>query len=265
MNRKDFMGQLEGLLQNISVSEREEALQYYNDYFDDAGPENEQKVIAELGTPAQVAENIRRELMEGQSAKRPTAADEALIEYGKAAADGPGQETNPAAGAAWGEQQISRQSGSGRDPSGAAGTSYYEETADRKGSAGASGRPEMSGGTVALIVVLAVIAFPILMPLALGLLCAVFGILVAWIAVLFSFGVTAAVLLLMFFVMLIVGGMCIPVDPLAGIAVMGGGLICGGLGILFLMLTVAMAGIATPAFFRGIGHLFRLGRREAKR
>lgn len=31
MNRVDFMKQLESLLQNISPSEREEALQYYNE------------------------------------------------------------------------------------------------------------------------------------------------------------------------------------------------------------------------------------------
>ena len=40
MNRVVFMKQLESLLQNVSPAEREEALQYYNDYFDDAGEEN---------------------------------------------------------------------------------------------------------------------------------------------------------------------------------------------------------------------------------
>ena len=45
MNRAAFMQQLENLLQNISVAERQEALQYYNDYFDDAGVENEEEVI----------------------------------------------------------------------------------------------------------------------------------------------------------------------------------------------------------------------------
>ena len=43
MNRTDFMNQLESLLQSISSTEREEAMQYYNDYFDDAGAENEQE------------------------------------------------------------------------------------------------------------------------------------------------------------------------------------------------------------------------------
>ncbi|EKC52295.1 hypothetical protein OBE_13162, partial [human gut metagenome] len=36
MNRTEFMRQLESLLQNISATEREEALQYYNEYFNDA-------------------------------------------------------------------------------------------------------------------------------------------------------------------------------------------------------------------------------------
>ena len=88
MNRTEFMNQLEILLQNISFAEKEEALQYYNDYFDDAGAENEQSVIEALGNPARVAENIRRELLENQAAGSTTAADRAVVEYGKADAEG---------------------------------------------------------------------------------------------------------------------------------------------------------------------------------
>ena len=62
MNRVEFMRQLESLLKDISSTEREEALQYYNDYFNDAGPENEQDVVQSLGSPAKVAENIKRDL-----------------------------------------------------------------------------------------------------------------------------------------------------------------------------------------------------------
>ena len=45
MNRKQFMEQLERLLSDISEAERQEALEYYEGYFDDAGPENEGEVI----------------------------------------------------------------------------------------------------------------------------------------------------------------------------------------------------------------------------
>ena len=39
MNRIGFMTQLAALLQDVPVEERREAMQYYNDYFDDAGAE----------------------------------------------------------------------------------------------------------------------------------------------------------------------------------------------------------------------------------
>ncbi len=59
MNRQEFMKRPEELLQDISENEREEALQYYNDYFDDAGAENEAQIIEELGNPEQVARTIK--------------------------------------------------------------------------------------------------------------------------------------------------------------------------------------------------------------
>ena len=52
MNRTEFMNRLERLLWDIPESERREALQYYNDYFDDAGPENEARVSATSGCEA---------------------------------------------------------------------------------------------------------------------------------------------------------------------------------------------------------------------
>ena len=67
MNRIGFMTQLAALLQDVPVEERREAMQYYNDYFDDAGAENEQQVIAELESPQKVAENIKAD-MKGMSA-----------------------------------------------------------------------------------------------------------------------------------------------------------------------------------------------------
>ena len=67
MSRKEFMDRLEKLLWNISDSEREEALQYYNDYFDDAGEENEAEVIRELVSPEQVAQKIKAGLSDSAS------------------------------------------------------------------------------------------------------------------------------------------------------------------------------------------------------
>ena len=62
MNREEFLKELERLLMNIPENDRLDAIAYYNDYFNDAGEENEQNVILELGSPEKVAEKIREEL-----------------------------------------------------------------------------------------------------------------------------------------------------------------------------------------------------------
>jgi uncharacterized membrane protein len=59
MNRSEFLKRLEQGLARISKEERDAALGYYNEYFDEAGEEDEQKVIAELGSPAQIASRIK--------------------------------------------------------------------------------------------------------------------------------------------------------------------------------------------------------------
>ncbi|MDD7219999.1 MAG: hypothetical protein PUI16_08495 [Clostridia bacterium] len=64
MDRAQFMEQLKKLLSDISEAERNEALDYYESYFDDAGPENEADVIRELGSPGKVAAIIKADLKE---------------------------------------------------------------------------------------------------------------------------------------------------------------------------------------------------------
>ncbi|MDO4270859.1 MAG: DUF1700 domain-containing protein [Eubacteriales bacterium] len=58
MNRNDYMSALRGALSVLPDEERASALRYYEEYFDDAGPENEQKVIEDLGAPEMVAAQI---------------------------------------------------------------------------------------------------------------------------------------------------------------------------------------------------------------
>lgn len=65
MNRVQFMGELKNLLSDISETERREALEYYESYFDDAGVENEASVIRELGSPGKVAAIIKADLNSG--------------------------------------------------------------------------------------------------------------------------------------------------------------------------------------------------------
>ncbi len=59
MNRDYFLRELEYLLMDISEEERESALEYYTDYFDEAGPDRESEIAAKLGSPEKVAAEIR--------------------------------------------------------------------------------------------------------------------------------------------------------------------------------------------------------------
>ena len=59
MTKEQFLFQLEQKLLDIPEDERAEAMEYYRDYFNDAGPENEEQVIAELGSPDKVAASIK--------------------------------------------------------------------------------------------------------------------------------------------------------------------------------------------------------------
>lgn len=213
MNRVDFMKQLESLLQNISPAEREEALQYYNDYFNDAGEENEQDVIEALGNPAKVAENIKRDLAGSgygdTTYQKVIADDKALVEYQKT------------------------------------GTEESKKT------------NQLSTGMIVLIVILCILASPLILGLSSGVLGVLVGIVTTWFSLILAFGAIAVILMLAMVVLVVVGIMCAFQSPLVGILVVGIALLSGGIGILFMMLTVAMAGIATPAIIKGIVKLFR--------
>ena len=63
MNKEQFLDELEKLLQDIDSIERDEALNYYRDYFEDAGSEHEQEVIDELGTPEKLHKQLKRDLI----------------------------------------------------------------------------------------------------------------------------------------------------------------------------------------------------------
>ena len=68
-NREEFLWKLRVNLRDISEEEREEAISYYTNYFEEAGPENEKKVMEELKSPEELARAIISDL---QTEKRDT-------------------------------------------------------------------------------------------------------------------------------------------------------------------------------------------------
>ena len=62
MNRESFLKELSFLLSDLEEDEKKEALQYYQDYFDEAGPEREQEILAHIGSPEKAASEIKNGL-----------------------------------------------------------------------------------------------------------------------------------------------------------------------------------------------------------
>ena len=71
MTRTAFLAALEQLLAPLPEAERKDALSYYEDYLDAAGPENEARAIAELGSPEEVARKILDEQTPADSSAAP--------------------------------------------------------------------------------------------------------------------------------------------------------------------------------------------------
>jgi len=61
MNRKDFLKELRRELEGLPFEERESAITYYEEYLDEAGPENEAEAIQGFGSPASIAAGLRAE------------------------------------------------------------------------------------------------------------------------------------------------------------------------------------------------------------
>lgn len=58
MNRQEFMRILSEKLDCLPLEEKSSAINYYQEFFEDAGIESEQSVISSLGSPEFLAENI---------------------------------------------------------------------------------------------------------------------------------------------------------------------------------------------------------------
>ena len=187
MNREEYMKRLERALNGISESEKAEALQYYRDYFDDAGVENEQEVMEALGTPENLAETIKKEQM--------------------------------------GQQDSFEQNVESED-------TYVGATKENEDN---KKKNKLSGGTIAAIVILAILASPIILTVAAAVASALVGV----VAAIFSAVVSVIAVVLALILVVVI---C-----LAGIALMVAG-VC----VFLIMAVVWLFGMALPWLIKGI-------------
>lgn len=75
MNRREFILRLEQALRDMPEEERRRAVEYYENYFDEAGPENEQEVLHNLGAPEKAAADILRDYQDMAEPSRQDTGD----------------------------------------------------------------------------------------------------------------------------------------------------------------------------------------------
>ena len=232
MSKEAFLQRLKELLAGVPATEAEEAIQYYEDYFADAGVENEEKVIEELGTPEKVAANIRRDLGYEQGAEN----------FGSYS----GQDTEHHG--AYADQNVNGQgmySGQSNGDYSTYHSPYGDGTCEEK--------KDHSGAWVIVAICTCWLWFPLLIVAA----SVLFALSVAVLAVVLSLGVVAFALFLVAIVLLGLSIVKLVLSPAGGFVLLGGALVVGGLAILLVLLVSLVFGKAVPAFFGGIGSLCR--------
>ena len=63
MTRNDYLAKLDKYLRKLPQEDYQDSMDYFIEYFDEAGPEREAEVIAELGTPKEAAHEVISRLL----------------------------------------------------------------------------------------------------------------------------------------------------------------------------------------------------------
>lgn len=72
MTRTEYLAKLDRYLHRLPEKDYQEAMDYFTEYFDEAGPENEAQVMTELGTPKEAAQDLLEQLWDKQEDREPS-------------------------------------------------------------------------------------------------------------------------------------------------------------------------------------------------
>ncbi len=260
MSRIEFMKELEGLLSDIPIDERNEALQYYNGYFEDAGEEHEEEILKELVSPARVAGIIKADLNLNnedhenrgyftEKGFQDTVYADEKYELMKSAKQGK-EDSNTGSNY--------KQVGDGQGPSGNGNKAYDYQigtngTTDHQAGTNGSNQKQTNNTNLVLLVLVAILASPLILPffgVMFGLVAAIFGII-------FAFGAVGVAMIAVGITVFAIGIFQIQI-PVALLALSGSGLLIFGLGVLFLLCSTILCKKILPAMIKGFVELCRL-------
>jgi len=197
MNKIEYLNELKNKIQALPVSEQDEVIKYYTEYFDDAGLDNEDIVIKELGSPEELAKSILNNFV-CVPIKRNTEKDNSKF-----------------------EKEISTETNS-------------------------------NGTKILLLVILAIITFPIWGSIFGTIFGILFGIFITIIRLGAGLVIAAAAILLAGFFIFFFGFGLLFTSTLSGILTLGLGLFITGLGLLLMIVGAWVSGKIIPFIIRGV-------------
>ena len=207
MNKYEFLSRLRNALSALPKEEREAAMSYYEEFFSDAGEENEQAVIASLGAPEELARSIMNENAVNNGVKENSGAVEAAVNTLSVAETENGENTETDSGANF---------ASGFDPSSNSGGGFNPPPTP------AAYAKSWSGGQIALFVILAVLSSPIWLSVIAALVTVIASVLAVMIGLFVGFAAGSVG----FFTY---GIITLFSDAVTGVFLLGVSLILGGL------------------------------------
>jgi uncharacterized membrane protein len=260
MTKLEFMKELESLLLDIPLEEREEALQYYNGYFEDAGEDHEDEIIKELGSPSKVASIIKADLSFNaqdresrgyftEKGYQDTVVKEEKFEIvgsGKQGAGNNGQNNNTSNTANNGNNGFnSNQANYNRGPG-----AYNGAGQNKNQGTDPYGQQRNRNTNIGLIILICILGSPILV--------SIFGVLIgvvsALVGIIIGIGAAGLAMIGAGIALLVYGLVQISV-PFYAFLLCGSGLVSLGLGMLFTLACGAICTKALPALIRGIVNL----------
>lgn len=255
MTRDEFMKELAYLLQDIQDEDKEDAVQYYRDYFDEAGPHREEEVINEFGSPERIASIIRADinghLENGGEFTERGYQDERFRD--------PGHEIAP-------RMDLPEEPGNAGSERNSENHSNSRDRHDNR----SSGSPQATAPRTSIVLkiilwgVLIIVGLPIALGVGGGLLGLAAGVLGVLVALLISLALLTIAALIGGIALVPYGIVHMFANPLNGIMMSGTGLIFLGTGALCLALSLLFYGRFVPYVIRGIvnslNRLFHRGR-----
>ncbi len=189
MNRTDFMKELRAGIVKLPYQEAEAALEYYEEYFEEAGAENEERVLEELGDPRAIAKHIMEDFhnREAENGNEFTAKEpESSYDFSNK-----GYQTN-------------------NDFTSGAGSINLDDIKLQENKESRSNIKSL--GSSPLVIILLIIAIPVIVPLLFGAI----GVLIGIEVTIFALGIVS-------FVLWVAGVVCL----MAGAATLGGQFMTG--------------------------------------